>query len=69
MRAATVLTGLLAHRGEAAEVIAIGTEALELAQSSGDRAAEVRLAMRVSGALSNLQRMPEALALLEPLQE
>jgi len=68
VRAATVLAGLLAHRGDSAEVIAIGSDALELARSSGDRAAEVRLAMRVSGALSNLQRLPEALALLEPLQ-
>ena len=69
VRAATVLTGLLAHRGDAAEVIAIGTEALATARSSGDRAAEVRLAMRVSGALSQLQRVPEALALLDPLRD
>ena len=64
-----MLTGLLAHRGDSAEVIAIGTEALETARSSGDRGAEVRLAMRVSGALSNLQRLPEALALLDPLRD
>ena len=69
VRAATVLTGLLAHRGDSAEVIAIGTEALATARSSGDRVAEVRLAMRVSGALSQLQRVPEALALLDPLRD
>jgi DNA-binding SARP family transcriptional activator/tetratricopeptide (TPR) repeat protein len=68
VRGATVLMGLLAHRGDAAEVVAMGPGALELACGMGDRDSELRLAVRVSGSLCNLQRIPEALAILEPLR-
>lgn len=69
LRASITLIEVLAHRGDSAEVVETGMPAIGLARSRGDRTTELRLAVRVSGSLSNLQRIPEALALLEPLQD
>jgi DNA-binding SARP family transcriptional activator len=69
LRASIALIEVLAQRGDSKEVVEAGMPAVALARSRGDRMTELRLAVRVSGSLSNLQRIPEALALLEPLQD
>ena len=68
LRGAFALLEVLAQRGDFGEVLAIGEPAIALARARGDREAELRLAIRISGSLSNIQRSKEALALLEPLK-
>ncbi len=68
LRGAFALLEVLAQRGDFGEVLAIGEPAIALARARGDREAEMRLAIRISGSLSNIQRSKEALALLEPLK-
>jgi tetratricopeptide (TPR) repeat protein len=69
LRASIALMEILAYRGDAKQVVEAGVPAIELARLRNDRETEMKLAVRVSGALCTLQRIPEGLALLEPLRE
>jgi len=69
LRASIALMEILAYRGDAEQVVEAGVPAVELARLRNDRGTEMKLAVRVSGALCTLQRIPEGLALLEPLRE
>jgi DNA-binding SARP family transcriptional activator/tetratricopeptide (TPR) repeat protein len=68
VRAAIALTQILVHRGDIAEALAAGNAGIAAARARGDRLAESRLAVAMSGCLCDLQRPHEALALLEPLR-
>ena len=68
VRGTAVLLEVLAHRGDVDEVLAAGESALARARATGDREGELRLVVRMSGSLANVQRAKDALALLEPLK-
>ena len=68
LQATFALLEILAHRGDRDAVLAVGLPALARARASGDREAELRLAVRISGSYSNSQQPAEALALLEPMR-
>jgi tetratricopeptide (TPR) repeat protein len=68
LRATLALLQVLTHRGDVDASIAVGQRGLALAHASGDRDAQMRLALPLSGNLCDAQRAGEALALLEPLR-